>query len=139
MPSAQHQTLLLWGIRAMQRDGFEMLGVDGRVERSPVPNSIARPPALAGIRPDALGFNADAKLVGFVEAKTAGDIDNAHTRRQLRTLALMRMRDAHGPCPIYIVIPRAAAYALDRVLIELGLLRARQVRRVHVPGAFLEA
>jgi len=137
MPSAQHQTLLLWGIRAMQRDGYEMLGVDGCVEPSGIPPSVARPPALAGIRPDGLGFNAAANIVGFVEAKTARDIDNAHTRRQLRTLAQMQMHNARGPCPIYIAIPRAAAYALDRVLIELGLLRARHVHRIHVPGAFL--
>lgn len=139
MPSRQHQTLLLWGIRAMQRDGYEMLAVDGYVERSGMPAGLERPPALAGIRPDAYGFNAVENVIGFVEAKTSGDIDNAHTRRQLRTLSQMQMRDASGPCPIYIAIPRAAAYGLDRVLIELGLLRARQVHRIHVPGVFLEA
>lgn len=138
MPSAQHQTLLLWGIRAMQRDGYEILGVDGCVERSGIPPSVARPPALEGIRPDALGFNATVNVVGFIEAKTAGDIDNAHTRHQLRTLAQIHMRNARRPCPIYISIPRAAAYALDRVLIEIGLLRVRHVHRIHVPAAFLE-
>jgi hypothetical protein len=39
---------------------------------------------------------------------------------------------------LYVVIPRSAAYALDRVLIDLGLMRAAHIRRLHVPSTLLE-
>lgn len=138
MPSRAHQTLVLWGMRTMLRDGFTMMSLDGKVERGGFPEDFPRPPTVHGIRPDACGLKADEDLVGFVEAKTEGDVDNAHTRIQLQTLANLRMPASGKPCPVYVVIPRAAAYALDRVLIDVGLLRARNVRRVHVPGVFLE-
>lgn len=137
MPSHAHQTLLLWGTRAMLRDGFTMMSLDGKVERGGFPDGFPRPPIVHGVRPDAYGLNIDEDLVGFVEAKTEGDVDNAHTRMQLQTLASLRMPSGR-PCLVYVVIPRAAAYALDRVLIDVGLLRARHVRRVHVPGVLLE-
>ena len=139
MPSQAHQTLVLWGVRSMLRDGFTVMGVDGTVAQSGLPAGFARPPTIHGVRADACGFKGDDDLVGFVEAKTEADVDNAHTRGQLRTLAGLRMPDNGSPCPVYVVIPRAAAYALDRVLIDLGLLRARHIRRIHVPGVFLEA
>lgn len=121
------------------RDGFIVTGLDGRVERGVFPDDFPRPPTVHGVRPDACGINAEEDLVGFVEAKTEGDIDNAHTRMQLRTLANLRMPTNGRTCPLYVVIPRSAAYALDRVLIDVGLLGARNVHRVHVPGILLEA
>ena len=123
----------------MLRDGFTMVGLDGKVEQGGLPNDFPRSPTIHGIRPDACGVKAAQDIVGFVEAKTEGDIDNAHTRKQLETLTNLRMPKSGKPCHVYVVIPRADAYALDRVLIDLGLLRAQHVRRVHVPGVFLEA
>jgi hypothetical protein len=122
----------------MLRDGFAVMGMDGKVDQGGFPDDFPFPPTIHGVRPDACGFKGGDELVGFVEAKTEGDIDNAHTRVQLGTLASLRMPLNGEPCPVYIVIPRAAAYALDRVLISLGLLRARHIRRVHVPSIFLE-
>lgn len=139
MPSQTHQTLVLWGIRSMLRDGFTMMGLDGSVSQSGLPKGFPRPPTIHGVRADACGIKGEDDLVGFVEAKTEGDVDNAHTRIQLRTLANLRMPGSGDLCRVYVVIPRAAAYALDRVLIDLGLLRARHIRRVHVPGTFLGA
>lgn len=138
MPSQTHQTLVLWGIRSMLRDGFTVMGLDGKVEQSGLPQGFPRPPTIHGVRADACGFKGNDDLIGFVEAKTEGDVNNSHTRIQLRTLASLRMPGGDF-CPVYVVIPRAAAYALDRVLIDLGLLRARHIRRVHVPGTFLGA
>lgn len=139
MPSQTHQMLVLWGIRSMLRDGFTVMGLDGKVGQSGFPDTFPLPPTIRGVRPDACGIKGGEELVGFVEAKTEGDIDNGHTRTQLQTLASLCMPLSGAPCPVYIVIPRAAAYALDRVLIDLGLLRARHVRRVHVPAMLLEA
>ncbi len=139
MSSRKHQVLVLWGMRIMLRDGFTMVGLDGKVERGGLPDDFPRSPTIHGVRPDACGLKAVEDVVGFVEAKTEGDINNAHTRKQLQTLANLRMPKSGKPCPVYVVIPRAAAYALDRVLIDLDLLGAQHVRRVHVPGVLLEA
>jgi hypothetical protein len=136
--SAAHQTLLLWGMRSMQRDGFRVGGIDGFVEQAGYGRELPRPPTLAGVRPDAWGVHAEEELVAFVEAKSASDIDNRHTRVQLCTLGSLRMPLSRKRCPVYVVIPRGAAYALDRVLIDLDLLRAPHIRRLHVPGVLLE-
>ena len=136
--SAVHQTLLLWGMRSMQRDGFRVGGIDGFVPQCDYAGKLPRPPNLAGVRPDAWGVHAGEENVAFVEAKTAGDIDNRHTRLQLRTLGNLRMPVSRKACIVYVVIPRGAAYALDRVLIDLNLLRAPHIRRLHVPGVLLD-
>lgn len=121
----------------MIRDGFSMMALDGKVERGGFPDDFPQSPVVHGVRPDACGINAKEELVGFVEAKTENDVNNLHTRMQLKTLGSLHMPTTGQPCPVYIVIPRAAAYALDRVLIDTGLIRARHVRRVHVPAVFL--
>ena len=76
-------------------------------------------------------------MIGFAEAKTERDVDNAHTRTQLRVLGYARMRDGKTPCPLYIAVPRSCAHALDRVLVDVGLIAARHVRRIHVPEVLL--
>ncbi len=49
-----------------------------------------------------------------------------------------RMKGAALLCPVYIAIPRCAAYELDRVLIDVGLLRAKNIIRLHVPHVLIE-
>lgn len=114
-----------------------MTGVDGWVDRLGVPVGLPRPPIVHGIRPDASGWHASDKVEAFVEAKSERDVDNAHTRKQLRELAALRSTSGK-PCTLYLAVPRSAAYALDKVLIDLGLIRAANVRRVHVPTILLE-
>ena len=137
MPSPQHQALVLWGVRRMLCDGFLMTGVDGWVDRLGTPTGLPRPPVIRGVRPDASGWHATDDVEAFVEAKSERDIDNAHTRKQLRELATRRSASGKQ-CTLYLAIPRSAAYALDRVLIDLCLLRAAHIRRVHVPTVLLE-
>lgn len=98
---------------------------------------MPRPPLIHGVRPDASGWRATDEVEAFVEAKSEGDVDNAHTRKQLRELTSLRSSGGE-PCTLYLVIPCSAAYALDRVLVDLGLLRAINVRRVHVPAILLK-
>jgi hypothetical protein len=123
----------------MLKDGFRVTGIDGYVERAGYPSKFPRPPTLRGIRPDACGLHHTEELYGFVEAKTERDIDNSHTRGQLRELGGLLMSGSGKHCPVYVVIPRGAAYALDRVLNDIGLLRATHIRRLHIPSALLEA
>lgn len=122
----------------MAADGFILTGLDGRVEQAGSWGALPAPFQLHGVRPDACAVRTEDGVVAFVEAKTQGDVDNAHTRAQLRILGFARMRDGKTRCPLYISIPRSAAYALDRVLIDLGLIGARHVMRLHVPNVLLE-
>ncbi|MGJ7567802.1 hypothetical protein ACSFBM_28395 [Variovorax sp. GB1R11] len=114
-----------------------MTGVDGCVDRLGLPAGFPRPPVIQGVRPDASGWHASDGIEAFVEAKSERDVDNAHTRKQLRELSSLQSSSGK-PCTLYLVIPRSAVYALDRVLIDLGLLRATNVRRIHVPAILLK-
>lgn len=138
MPSHAHQSLLLWGVRTMMNDGFRIAGFDGRIDQAGELNRLPAPIEVQGVRPDACGVSQAEGLLGFVEAKTHGDIDNQHTRRQLRVLGYARMRNGKRPCPLYVAIPRSCAYALDRVLIDVGLLGSKHLRRIHVPDILLD-
>ena len=121
----------------MIADGFNLTGLDGQVDQDGHLNRLPRPFELHGVRPDACGVHVAGGVIGFAEAKTEHDVDNAHTRTQLRVLGYARMRDGKTPCPLYIAVPRSCAYALDRVLVDLGLIAARHVRRIHVPDVLL--
>lgn len=140
MASAAHQWLLVWASRRMESDGFVVSGFDGRARQGGRWNAMPAPFALAGLRPDAWGVRANDALMAFAEAKTADDIDNAHTRKQLAAFAGARVT-AEGEsrrCPLYIAIPRSAAHLLDRVLARIGLAGASNVIRIHVPDILLE-
>lgn len=115
-----------------------MTGVDGWVDRLGIPAGLPRPSIIHGVRPDASGWHVSEEVEAFVEAKNERDVNNAHTRKQLREFATLRSASGKQ-CMLYLAIPRSAAYALDRVLIDLGLLRAANVRRVHVPTILLDS
>lgn len=136
MPSATHQTLLLWAVRKMARDGFGIAAYDGSSRQGGSWNALGAPPTLAGVRPDAWGH--DGVRVALAEAKTAADIDTEHTRVQLRAFARLRARGTGAACLLYLAIPRSAAPALDHVLAELGLVGANEIVRLHVPDILLE-
>ena len=135
MPSAAHQTLLLWAARKMASDGFCLAGYEGASDQGGEWNDLTNPPTLAGVRPDAWGF--DGERVAFAEAKTARDIDTAHTRVQLLIFARTRMKDTAAACRLYLAIPRSAAPLLDRVLAELRLVGLPDIVRLHIPDVLL--
>lgn len=135
MPSAMHQTLLLWAARKMAHDGFQIAGYDGKSVQGGVWNRLGAPPVICGVRPDAWGF--DGVCTAFAEAKTTADIDTGHTRQQLRTLAGLRNEAAKESCRLYLAIPRSAAPLLDRVLTESGVVGSTRVVRIHVPDILL--
>jgi hypothetical protein len=119
----------------MAADGFRLAGYEGESDQAGVWNGLANPPTLAGVRPDAWGF--DGERVAFAEAKTARDIDTAHTRVQLVVFAGTRMKGTAAACRLYLAIPRSAAPLLDRVLADLGLVGLRDLVRLHVPDVLL--
>lgn len=138
MPSFAHQWLLVWAARRMEKDGFIVSGFDGRAPRGEEWSQLPRPFLLKGVRADAWGHRSLDQLIAFGEAKTFHDVDTAHTRQQLETLGKTRMMGSKNYCPLYIVVPRSAVYELDRVLIDVGLVRAKNVVRLHIPDVFVE-
>jgi hypothetical protein len=140
MASVAHQWLLVWASRRMEADGFAVAGFDGEAPQGGRWNAMPAPFALAGLRPDAWGVRDDDALLAFAEAKTADDIDNAHTRKQFAAFARACV-GAGGEsrrCPLYVAIPRSAAHLLDRVLARIGLAGASNIIRIHVPDILLE-
>lgn len=136
MPSAAHQTLLLWAARKMAQDGFRIAGYEGRSDQGGAWNALGAPPSLGGVRPDAWAY--DGLRVALAEAKTTDDIDTRHTRLQLTAYAQLRVTTAGASCRLYLAVPRSAAAALDRVLAELGLAGVPDIVRLHIPDILLK-
>jgi len=139
VPSPAHQWLLVWVARRMEQDGFVVSGFDGRAPRGEEWSALPCPFLLRRVRADAWGQRSRDQLIAFGEAKTHHDVDTIHTRLQLDVLGKIRMKGSKTRCPLYIAVPRSAAYKLDRVLIDLGLIRAKNLVRLHIPEVLLEA
>lgn len=138
MLSTAHQWLLVWAARRMARDGFVVSGFDGSAPRDAIWSALPVPFTFNGVRADSWGQNLKGNLIAFGEAKTADDIDTEHTRHQLAILGHTKMKGSARFCPLYIAIPRSAVYGLDRVLIDIGLIRAKNIVRLHVPDVLIE-
>ena len=138
MPSSAHQWLLVWASRRMVRDGFVVSGFDGRAPRCKELSALPSPFVFQQVRADAWGQRPKDRMIAFAEAKTFDDVDTEHTRRQLEILGKTRIKGSQTPCPLYIAVPRSAVYELDSVLIDIGLLRAPNVVRLHIPDALIE-
>src|SRR6266850_2177864 len=138
MPSLRHQWLLLWVARKMERDGFWLTGYDGPTPQGGSRNSLPPPPCIGGFRADAWGVRMDPlPRLAIGEAKTAEDVETRHTREQLRLFSRIRCGTTGAPAQVYVGAPQSAAAALDRVLVEVGLLGRPGVVRVIVPDCLL--
>lgn len=122
----------------MERDGFIVSGFDGHAPRGEEWSRLPNPFLLKGVRADTWGQRFRDQLIAFGEAKTFNDVDTAHTRHQLETLGKICMKGSKNYCPLYIAVPRSAVYELDRVLVDVGLVRAKNVVRLHIPDVLVE-
>lgn len=121
----------------MSADGFVLGGFEAPAKQAGSWNSLPIPFALKRVRPDAWGLRVHDSLLAFAEAKTAGDIDTKHTRSQLHVFGFTHLANDPRPCPLYVAVPRSCAGLLDCVLVDLGLIRARHVVRLHIPDVLL--
>lgn len=121
----------------MSSDGFEPCGFEASAPQAGIWNSLPIPFSINGVRPDAWGLRSRDALIAFAEAKTAGDVDTKHTREQLKVFGSTRLSNDPRPCPLYVAVPRSCANLLDRVLVDIGLLRARHIVRLHIPDILL--
>lgn len=137
MPSAAHQSLLLWAARRMCADGFVIAGFDGPAEQAGVWNALPLTFSLHGKRPDAWGVRNEDMLIAFGEAKTPSDVDTKHTRAQLEIFGFAKMRRCGRRCPLFLAVHRSSVSLLDRVLLDLDLLDADHIVRLHIPDILL--
>jgi hypothetical protein len=137
MPSSVHQWLLLWLLRKMTADGFVVTACDGPLPQGGVWNRLPGSIGACGVRPDAWAIAPTSGAIAFAEAKTHGDIVNAHTRAQLRAVGRFVLCSGSNS-RLYVAVPRSAALMLDRVIHDAGLDGTRQLVRLHVPDCLLE-
>jgi hypothetical protein len=121
----------------MTVDGYLAIGCDGAMPQGGAWNALPLPPELRQLRPDACGIVPATGNIAFGEAKTWGDIDTGHTRRQLRVFSRLMTRSDMALCRLYLAVPRSTVVVLDRVLADIGLLGMRHVVRLHVPDCFV--
>jgi hypothetical protein len=133
VPSTIHQWLLLWVARKMNGDGFVVAGYDGPTPQGGQWSKLPIPFEIAGVRPDAWGVAPETGDIAVGEAKTATDLTNAHTQRQLRTFGKLLQRKRGRFCRLYIAVPRSAAQALDRALAKASLIGEKHVVRLLIP------
>jgi hypothetical protein len=137
-PSSTHQSLVLWAVRKMLADGYVPVACDGKVTQFDCARKLHTPPTLASFRPDAFGVSPRTGAFAFGEAKTPPDIDTAHTRHQLSVFSSITEKKSGQVCRLYVAIPRSEAHVLDRVLAELGLIGAANIKTVFIPDCLLE-
>lgn len=136
MSSLNHQWLVLWVARKMAADGYTVRGYDGPTPQGGTWNGLPRSPIVGRFRPDAWGIACACIALG--EAKTAEDVNTAHTIDQLRAFCSHHAVFGYKYGRLYVAVPRSAARALDRVIAKAGLSGARHVYRVHIPNCLLE-
>jgi hypothetical protein len=138
MPSQSHRSLVLWIARSMSADGFKVAGFDGGVEQGGMFNQLEHPTSIGPVRPDVWALGGAGSVVALGEAKTAGDVCNGHTIRQLRVFGHLRRARSSKCMPLYVAVPRSAALQLDRALALAGLAGAPNIRRLHIPDELLK-
>ena len=121
----------------MVADGFVLASCDGSMPQGGLWGHLPRPSEFSGLRPDTYGTMPITGEFAVGEAKTAGDLDTDHTRKQLYVFGRVRTCPGNLACRLYVAVPRSAAPALDRVLARVGLLGAKHVFRLHIPDCFL--
>jgi len=138
MPSQAHRALVLWIARSMSADGLKVAAFDGPSDQGGVLNELSAPFGIAGVKPDVWGLDEEGQIAAVGEAKTARDVFNSHTIRQLKVFGHLKRRRFGGRLRLYLAVPRSATQALDRALVFAHLAGAPNVRRLHIPDAMLK-
>ena len=84
------------------------------------------PPVINGFRPDVYGCASDGSPTLIAEAKTDGDIDNAHTRNQALAF-ISHLEEKEGGLFILSVTGCRADFAktfMRFILLEIGVVSA---------------
>lgn len=121
----------------MTVDGYMVCGCDGCLPRGGLWNLAPIPFDIHGVRPDVWGIRPKSGHIALGEAKSAADVSNNHTRKQLQIFANLRERENARPCVLYIAVPASAEEALTRVLQSITADLDDRIVRMHVPDCLL--
>jgi len=121
----------------MSSDGLKVAAFDGPSQQGGLFNGLAEPVVIAGVKPDVLGLDETGEIAAIGEAKTASDVFNGHTIRQLKVFGHLRRPGSKGRIRLYVAVPRSATMDLDKTLVFANLGGARNVRRLHIPDVML--
>src|SRR5258708_15752199 len=127
MACLQHQWLVLWVARKMERDGFVVTRYDGQTPQGGMRNVLPSPGNMGGYRPDVVGVTLDSVDWALGEAKSHEDVDTTHTRSQLGWFGRLTSRGVLAA--LYVAVPLTASNALEPVLIAVGLSPRPSVHR----------
>lgn len=128
---ADHQWLVLWAARLMERDGFVLSGLHGPVPHGGARNRLPLPVSICGHRPDVSATRNSERAIG--EAKTAEDVASGHSLAQYASYRAALERGYF----LYLVCPQSSSTLMDRAAMTAGLLCHPRLVRMHVPDAML--
>lgn len=128
-----HQWMVLWTARLMERDGFVVSGFHGPVPQGGARNRLPLPVSIYGHRPDIYATRGSQKAIG--EAKTPQDINSPHSLAQYGSYRVALERGYF----VYLVCPQSSAMTMDRAMMTAGLTCHPRLVRMHLPDAMLES
>lgn len=136
MASAAHRWLVVWMGRRLEHEGFAPVAVDGYDSPKNILSGLPKPVLISGIRPDMLAVHSRSGVIAIGDAKSANDLLNAHTVKQLRVM--LGIRDAAGRlAQVYLAFPRSALATAAKVVLRVGLKQALRVNLLPVPDSML--
>ena len=136
MPSDAHQWLVVWLSRRINGDGFSLVGADAGRASSLIRGTPLCSVSIGVVRPDVIGVSQGDRSIAFGEAKTAGDLNNAHTWNQLAVM--LGARDSRGRRPkVYLAFPSSCLKVAAKSLMKVGLQAAVRVTLVPIPDVLL--
>lgn len=93
---------------------------------------LRKPPAVGKHQPDLVGWRVEPPRLCIGEAKTAGDLEGARTRRQLVDFCKVE-----GGC-VLVAVPNRALPRLREIVLELGLREGPALECIGVPEPLLD-
>lgn len=136
MTCAPHRWLVVWLCRRLEREGYTLVAVDGYNSTKAILAGIPAPLLVEGIRPDMLAVHGHSGKLAVGDAKSANDLLNEHTIKQLR--AMLKIRDKAGRMArVYLAFPRSALSTAAKVVLRVGLKQALRVHLLPVPDLML--
>lgn len=131
-----HRWLVIWLSRRLEREGFAPIAVDSCDSPKNILATLPKPILIAGIRPDILAVHGRSGALAIGDAKSANDLLNDHTVKQLR--AMLSVRDAAGRlAQVYLAFPSSALATAAKVVLRVGLKQALRIHLLPVPDPML--
>jgi hypothetical protein len=133
MASEKHDFIVSAIVRKMRLDGFKVIYLDGKYQNIST-EKFDIPPRIINHKPDVIG-EKDSKFFCIGEAKTTKDLFTKRTKDQIIDfLAIVRLNSGNK---LVIGIPLNAKEDLQKLLIELRVIKQKQIEIIYIPEDLL--